>query len=235
MSTFYIPTQFQPLKINARTDSPTDEAIIKEIFAENVYRLHDNFFADSGVVLDIGANIGIFTLDVLLRAKSSGLTVVIYAFEPEPHNLELLKQNLEDNKWLLEESKVFIIEKGIAAQSGKAFISNEHGSSRVSDTKWAEEEVAEVTLTTLDEFIEDQALGAVDFAKFDIEGSEVPSILATSDETLDKIRRTAIEFDDHNGLDKFSELVNRFARNCSINTLGVPAKGCYIYTERFDD
>lgn len=233
MRTLYIPTQYQSLKVTVRKDSPSDEAIVKEIFVENVYRLHDNFFTEGGVVLDIGANIGIFTLEVLLRAKNAGVAVNILAFEPEPHNLELLRLNLENNKWLMHDSTVTIIENGVSDKSTKAFISNDHGGSRVSDTKFDGEDMAEVTLTTLDEALKD--IDQADFAKFDIEGSEVPSILAASDETLDKIHRTAIEFDDQNGLDKFAEVVNRFARNCSINTLGVPARGCYIYTERFDD
>lgn len=228
MRTLYIPTQFQSLKITVRKDSPSDEAIVKEIFVENVYRLHDNFFNESGIVLDIGANIGIFTLDVLLRAKSAGVAVKIYAFEPEPNNLEILKRNLDENRWVFENSEVIIVPRGLSDKSGQAFISNEHGGSRISD------EGSEISLITLDEFVQGENLQAIDFAKLDIEGSEIPTILAASDETLDKIRRTAIEFDDHNGLDKFAEVVNRFARNCSINTLGVPARGCYIYTERFD-
>lgn len=227
MKEILVETNYDPIKIAVRNGSSDDMAVIREIFKENVYRLHDNFFGSGGVVLDIGANIGVFTLAVLLRSKNNGVPVTIYAIEPEPHNLELLKQNLAQNDWLVGDSEVIIVEQGLSDRSGVAFISDEHGGSRLSS------EGAEIDLITLDQFVEEENIDNIIFAKFDIEGSEVPTILAASDETIDKIHRSAIEFDDHNGLDKFAEVINRFGRHCQINTLGVPAKGCYIYTERF--
>lgn len=228
MKDLYIPTTYRSLVVTVREESDSDEPIIKEIFLENVYRLHNNFFTENGVVLDVGANIGIFTLNVLLRAKENGTPVTIYAIEPEPNTLELLKKNLGQNEWLFDDSKVIIIKQGLSDKSGKAFIDDNHGGSRLS------KEGSEISLITLDQLIEEEGIYKIDFAKFDIEGSEVPTLLAASDETIDKIHRVAIEFDEQNGLDKFAELVNRFARKCQINTLGVPARGCYLYAERFE-
>ena len=227
MKEILVETNYDPIKITVREDSNDDEPIIKEIFDENVYRLHDNLFLDGGVVLDVGANIGVFTLRVLLHAKENGVPVKIYAIEPEPHNLELLKQNLAQNDWLVGENEVVIIQQGISDKPGKAFIDDSHGSSRLSQSGF------EIDLITLDELVRHEEIEEIAFAKFDIEGSEVPSILAASNATIDKIHHSAIEFDEHNGLDRFAEVVNRFARHCQINTLGVPARGCYIYTERF--
>ncbi len=227
MKEILVKTNYDPIKITVREDSKSDEAIIKEIFDENVYRLHDNLFLGGGVVLDIGANIGVFTLRVLLHAKENGIPVKIYAIEPEPHNLELLTQNLAQNQWLIANNEVIIINQGISDKSGKAFINDNHGGSRLAKSG------AEITLVTLDQLVENEEIKEIAFAKFDIEGSEVPTILAASNETIDKIHYCAIEFDEQNGLDRFADVVNRFARNCQINTLGVPARGCYIYTERF--
>ena len=55
-----------------------------------------NSIKKNDVVLDIGANIGYFTL---LFAKQAGSNGKIYAFEPEPKNFQLLKKNLENNKY----------------------------------------------------------------------------------------------------------------------------------------
>jgi len=230
MKEILVKTGYDPIKITVREDSNDDEPIIKEIFEENVYKLHDNFFQGGfdQVVLDVGANIGVFTLNVLLRAKENGMPVKIYAIEPEPNNLKLLIQNLEQNDWLFGASQVIIIKQGMSDKPGKAFINNAHGSSRLSEAG------SKIDLITLDQLVEEEKIKEIAFAKFDIEGSEVPTILAASDETIDKIHRTAIEFDEHNGLDKFAEVINRFGRKCQIQTLGVPARGCYIYTERFE-
>lgn len=228
MKEILVKTNYDPIKITVRENSHSDELVIKEIFEENVYRLHDNFFQEDGVVLDVGANIGVFTLNILLRAKENGAAVTIYAIEPEPNNLELLEINLEQNQWLFDASQVIIVKQGISDKAGKAFISNDHGGSRLSS------EGAEIDLITLDQLVNSEKIEEIAFAKFDTEGSEVPTILAASDETIDKIHRCAIEFDEQNGLTKFAEVVNRFGRHCQINTLGVPARGCYIYTERFE-
>lgn len=231
MKDIKIETQYQPIIITVRQDSAHDEAIIDEIFKDNVYRLHDNFFAEEGVVLDVGANIGVFTLNVLLRAKNNGKPITVFAIEPEPHNLELLQRNLDQNAWLQGDSSVVVVASAISDKHGRSYISNDHGGSRIGERSEGDTLISTITF---DDFIEIYNIDKVSFAKFDIEGAEVPAILAASIKNVDKIRRTAIEFDEENGLDRFADLINIFARNCQINTLGVPARGCYIYTERFD-
>lgn len=227
-----IGTEYAPLLISVREGSGSDEIIIREIFEENVYRMHDNFFVEEGVVLDVGANIGVFTLNVLLRAKNNCKPVTIYAIEPEPHNLELLRKNLDQNAWLYDAGRVVIVTSAISDKHGSAYIPDNHGGSSIAYGDSSNK--PNIETITLDEFFETYDIDKVSFAKFDIEGSEIPVLLSASDENLDKIRRIALEFDEQNGLTKFSEVTARFARNCQINTLGVPARGCYIYTERFD-
>ncbi len=194
------------LQFETREDSPSDEAILREIFLENVYRLHDNMLSDGGIILDVGANIGAFTLDIIMRARNNGNPVTVIAVEPEPNNLELLKKNIEINKHLFGGSEVIICEKAIGDHRGGVFISDGHGGSRISD------DGAEVEMITLNDLVKEYKLAKVDFAKFDIEGSEVPTLLLASNKTLDMFEHTAIEFDEQNGLEKFAKLVNRFAR-----------------------
>lgn len=65
-------------------------ALYDEIFVRGAYMKHLSNLRDGDVVLDVGANIGLFSLYAAQQAK--GLT--IHAFEPIPRVAELLEQNL---------------------------------------------------------------------------------------------------------------------------------------------
>ena len=67
---------------------------------------------DGMVVVDIGANIGYYTL---IAAKLVGNKGIVYAFEPEPSNYELLCQNIAINGY----TNVVPIEKAVSKTSGK--------------------------------------------------------------------------------------------------------------------
>ncbi|GBF75723.1 hypothetical protein PA598K_04151 [Paenibacillus sp. 598K] len=60
-----------------------------EIFRKEMYFRHGIALEDNSTVLDVGANIGMFTLFV--NSKSAGCRV--YAFEPLPPTYEILKLN----------------------------------------------------------------------------------------------------------------------------------------------
>lgn len=220
-----IKDDYGDITIHTRKGSTTDEVVVDEIFKQNVYHLRDDMITDSGVVIDLGANIGAFTIEILRRAKHNGKPVTIYAIEPEPSNLEMLYKNIQANQHIIEDSKVIVVPLAIGGEAGTVKISDEHGGARVGDKG------TEVQMITLDEFVKTQDITAIDLLKADTEGSELPTLLACSDETLDMIKYSAIEFDEYNG-EGFEKLIKRFNRKCSFYTLGVPSRGCYLYTER---
>ena len=51
---------------------------------------------EGDLVIDVGANIGYYTL---IFAKLVGEKGKVYAFEPEPRSFKLLKKNVEENKY----------------------------------------------------------------------------------------------------------------------------------------
>jgi FkbH-like protein/FkbM family methyltransferase len=65
--------------------------LYKEIFRDQSYLRHGIRVQDGDTVMDIGANIGLFSLFVLSRCQNP----CIYAFEPSPVVFELLKANCE--------------------------------------------------------------------------------------------------------------------------------------------
>jgi tRNA G37 N-methylase Trm5 len=68
-------------------------------------------------VLDIGANIGYFTL---LMARCVGPSGHVYAFEPEPKNFELLQHNVRRNNYA--NVTCGQAAKAISVESGKFLI-----------------------------------------------------------------------------------------------------------------
>jgi FkbH-like protein/FkbM family methyltransferase len=65
--------------------------LYKEIFEDQCYSRHGISTQDGDTVIDIGANIGLFSLWVMSRCKDAN----VYAFEPAPAVYELLKANCE--------------------------------------------------------------------------------------------------------------------------------------------
>jgi len=85
MQPFVLPNRMCVKSFNARET----RHLYRDIFERNVYFKHGLFLADHSVVIDAGANIGLFTLFVLSQCP----TASIHAFEPAPKTFEVLKAN----------------------------------------------------------------------------------------------------------------------------------------------
>lgn len=66
-----------------------DDVVIEEVLGKNVYRLPEKFAHDD-VVVDIGANIGAFTVGCYALGSRA-----VIAFEPDANNFESLRKNTE--------------------------------------------------------------------------------------------------------------------------------------------
>jgi FkbH-like protein/FkbM family methyltransferase len=67
------------------------EYVYKEIFEDQCYLRHGIHLPDNATVIDIGANIGLFSLFVRAHCPQAS----IYAFEPSPVAFQVLKANCE--------------------------------------------------------------------------------------------------------------------------------------------
>ena len=121
-----------------------------------------NLVKPSWVCMDIGANIGYFTILLAQRCKH------VYAFEPEPGNFEMLKLNLQLNKF----GDVTIYREAVGNKNGTMplYISDEnHGMHRLYKSKWCRDITdTYVYVTELDNY----KFPKIDFIKMDIEGAE---------------------------------------------------------------
>ncbi len=126
------------------------------------------------VVLDIGANIGYYTL---IFAKLVGEEGSVFAFEPDPDNFALLKKNVE----IIGYRNVILVQKAVSNKSGKLklYLCEENmGDHRIYNSHDNRKSV-EIEAIRLDDYFKDYDR-KVDFIKMDIQGAEGEAIQGAS-------------------------------------------------------
>ncbi|MEM1109174.1 MAG: FkbM family methyltransferase [Planctomycetota bacterium] len=131
-------------------------------------------------VLDIGANIGYFTLHA---ARSVGSEGKVMAFEPTPDNLHFLRSNLLMNgfSWVQVIDQALWNEAGTMTMRTLEGFSGGHTLIGVAPDQLAEHEMVEVPTVRLDDLLGHD--NHVDVIKMDAEGAE-PMILEGMEKTL---------------------------------------------------
>ncbi len=204
------------LKFDTRDDYETDLIVLKEIFEENVYEVNDGRFAVDGVTVDIGANIGAFAL----LAASHGCKV--YAIEPEPHNLEAMKNNIALSSM---DDLVVAVPFGISDFKGTAVINDSGGGSSIKDDGSFG---AEIEIMTLDDMFDLYHIDKVNVLKIDVEGSEGDIILSASKDNLNKCAYITMEFDIRSG-NILGEIVKKLSETHHVRTMGSWERGGMIW------
>ena len=123
------------------------------------------------VVLDAGANVGVFTRKALLYGASK-----VIAIEPAPENLECLRRNFPAE---IADGRVVLYPKGIWDKDDILKLSIDPTES-AKDTFVRPIENAqfiEAPLTTVDKLVAELHLTRVDFIKMDIEGAEQRAVV----------------------------------------------------------
>ena len=117
------------------------------------------------VVIDIGANIGYYTR---IASKSVGSTGRVFAFEPSPNALSVLKLNTKD----LANVQVFPVALSDTEGEARFYVRKNGGTSSLAADSSAQE--VKVKMTTLDNLA--LQVEKVDLIKIDVEGFE-PDVL----------------------------------------------------------
>jgi len=126
------------------------------------------------IVVDLGANIGYYTL---ILAQLVGKSGHVYAFEPEPSNFEILSKNVKENK----HDNVTLVQKAVSDKNSKIklYVSKRNlASHRIFDAEDKRKSI-EVDVTTLDEYFQ-KSKKPIKFIKMDVEGAEGATILGAS-------------------------------------------------------
>lgn len=122
------------------------------------------------VVIDIGANIGYYTL---IFARAVGPKGKVYAFEPDTTNFALLTKNIAKNGC----KNVILVNKAVSDKTGtlKLYLSSESsGDHRTYDSQDGRESI-NIDCTRLDDFFS-QTKHPVNLIKIDIQGAEYSAL-----------------------------------------------------------
>lgn len=148
----------------------------------NIYQHDTCYIKENDIVLDLGANIGIFTN----FASDSGAKKV-YSFEPVMQNFEMLLMNRPDNcdahrMAITDTDNIYVdIYYKEDCPGGSSIVYPENG---------IPQRVMGITISTL---INNGIIEQPDFIKMDIEGAENHAFNGMSDEHLLKTRCIAME------------------------------------------
>ena len=138
-------------------------------FYEKKYVLTwQSFIEKNMIIVDIGANIGYYTL----MAAEAASEVNIYAFEPSSKTFDLLVRNLSFNQL----TNAVAIRMAISDETGtkNLYVSKDEniGLTGLMKTDKYDDSIEEVTSTTLDDWYEKEGLKKIDLIKMDIEGAD---------------------------------------------------------------
>lgn len=169
--------------------NPEDRGISRDLYLLGIRESHATWtfkkhLSPGQTILDIGANLGYY---VMIEADAVGPEGRIYAVEPEPRNLELLKKNVALNDW---EGIVQADWGAVSDRKGTAVLhvaeqSNLHTLTRTPSMKgyvnFAEE--VEVPTFTLDEYAREKGINPadIDIIRMDIEGHEAVALEGMSE------------------------------------------------------
>lgn len=157
-----------------------------EIFANGCYR-RGLPPALKGDVVDIGANIGAFTLDAATRYPAA----TVHAYEPDPETCAVLRRNVEANGL---SSRVRVWNEAVAGEAGSLRLWRGEGSVVVSAHLPAARrgEPCDVPAVTLQNVVA-RLSGRIGVLKLDCEGSEA-EILEAAGPALDAVAHIVAEY-----------------------------------------
>ncbi|HEY4384323.1 MAG TPA: FkbM family methyltransferase, partial [Ktedonobacteraceae bacterium] len=158
--------------------------LVRAIFYEHIYNPAGLPIEQNDIVVDIGANCGVFTLFAATSTRN-----VVYAYEPSPENFAMLTHNITVNhlQHVITQCCAVFNKVGSATLSLNPRDSQLHilkDTQKIEQDKKADDltsplpqtgtinSCTQVPTTTLQAIIEDHHLDRIDFLKLDCEGSE---------------------------------------------------------------
>ena len=162
------------------------------VWRRREYAIDGHRVPSAGVVVDVGANVGIFSVwaSRLLVPKGQ-----VYAFEPVPSTFEFLQRAVG----ACPRKNIRPFCKAVMDVPGRirVWVGDESGHSTVAAGNSADtggEAVVDAEATTLEAVLSTIPEGRIDLLKLDCEGSEYPILSATPAAVFERVGAIAMEY-----------------------------------------
>lgn len=188
--------------------------LVLEIFGDHCY--HRFMRAPrKGVIVDIGANIGVFTLYWATRSEDT----TFQAYEPNPETSRTLRLNLEANGL---SGRVKIYDEAVGRESAEAKIWTNVpsliASVNVAMPPTPEAVSLSVPMIDLNEVVR-RAGDTVELLKIDAEGAEADILEGATADTLLKVKQVVLEYHEHlcqSALARSRQVLERAGFRCRV-------------------
>ena len=150
-----------------KKDPVVSGALALGVYEKDMTEIFKSVLKKGMVVLDIGANVGYYTIISSYYVGKSGK---VLSFEPEPENYKFLTKNINANEY----SNVLTFPCGISDKKseGTLYLSSDNKGKHSLIKLKGEDTSINIPLTTIDSVLADSGIEKIDVIKIDIEGAE---------------------------------------------------------------
>jgi len=183
--------KFYGVKLKLHLKNDVDKRLFLYGFEKDIIRCFRKLIKKDDVVLDIGANIGIYSL---IASESIGKIGRIYAFEPANIAYSSLLYNIKLNRI----DNIYPIKAGVSDHSGRAIFNICHDDAYNSLGEAPLKQIIKsetIDLMSIDDFVINYKIAKVNVIKVDTEGAEY-LVFKGAHKTLNKHK--PILFFEHN-------------------------------------
>jgi len=166
----------------ATSDCPDDVVTLFCVFVRKDY----GEIPKGALVVDVGANIGAFSLYALTNGAA-----YVYAVEPAADSFDLLRRNLHLNHL---QDRASCLMKVIGSEQGQVLFPTLSDPSNSTMPEDSTDSWRLVDALTFDGLLEKHVCAPIDLLKLDCEGAEYAIILDSAPETWNRVGRILIEY-----------------------------------------
>lgn len=162
--------------------------MINENFNQNLYCPKNFKIKKEDLIIDIGANMGIFSFYAAKKAKKGK----IFSFEPISRNFRIFKKNIKFNKF----KNINAFKLGVSGKNCKRKIFINQTKSMNSFFEVSPDIVKEVKINcvSLEDIFSDNKIQKCNFLKIDCEGAEYEILFEAPKKVLDRIDKISMEY-----------------------------------------
>jgi FkbM family methyltransferase len=189
------------LKIHA--PEGVDASTVMVIFIKKDYGKIPN----NAVIIDVGANIGTFSLYAVQSAKN----ISVYAYEPMPGTFKTLEENIKINK-LQKTIKPFKLGTAAKKETRELYLSPGSPFHSMYIDHLTSEKIS-IKCIPLQEIFEKNKVKKCDLLKMDCEGAEFETLYNTPPKYLKKIKEIRLEYHNELGGNNVNDLIKFLEKN----------------------